>query len=267
MKTIKTLTLLFSLALLLASCQDVIEIDLNSIDPIIVIDGAVTSNDTIKIKISKSGDYFDPGIYPAVSNAKVTITDNLGNTSSLTETDSGLYVTNLPVSEGTEYTLKVVSENQEYSATVSMPDEVMIDSLSYEPTPKFMEFSGGYLVSAYAHDPAGVKNYYRMNAYSLLDSTNTKKYLKVVDDAFVDGNVITFQWDVEQFMALDKVVFELQCIDKASFDYYTSLAALFEGGMIGSSNPSNPETNLSNGALGHFGAYTISRDTIMIEPQ
>jgi hypothetical protein len=38
------------------------------------------------------------------------------------------------------------------------------------------------------------------------------------------------------------------------------------GGLFGSSNPSNPETNLSNDALGYFGAYTVSRDTIVILP-
>lgn len=265
MKTIKIATFIIGLTALFSSCQDVIDINLNSIDPRLVIVVAITDiNDSTEIKISKSTDYFDPGIYQPVSNALVTITDNTGEVFQLSEHNSGLYTEKLRGIEGTEYRLAVKVDGENYTGTVKMPHKVSIDSLSIEPTPEYMEFSGGYLVNCHLHDPTGVENYYRLKVSNINDSTDQEKVLYVFDDAFVDGNEISMRWDDEQFFAQDTIVVELQTLAESTYDYYRTLASLFEDGMIGNPNPANPITNLSNDALGYFGAYTVNRDTIVI---
>ena len=266
MKTIKIFTLIVSSIVLFYSCQDVIDIELDSIEPKLVIDGAVTDhNDTLTIQLSKTVDYFEPGIYPTVSGAIITVSDNLGNTSQLYETYQGNYVEKLKGIEGNEYSLKVEVEGEEYTAVVEMPHKVEIDSISYEPTPAYMEFSGGYLINCHLYDPEGIENYYRLKVAELSSLAEPDKVLYVYDDAFVDGNEITMQWTEEQFFPQDTVVVELQTLAESTYDYYRTLSTLYEGGMIGNANPANPITNISNNALGYFGAYTISRDTIIIQ--
>ena len=81
----------------------------------------------------------------------------------------------------------------------------------------------------------------------------------------MNGNMIFMSWEDEPFFPQDTVVVELQTLDKSTYDYYLTLNSL-AGGLFGASNPANPKTNLSNDALGYFGAYTVSRDTIVILP-
>ncbi|MFC0874953.1 DUF4249 domain-containing protein [Saccharicrinis sp. FJH2] len=267
MKSVKTYTLIFGLAIILFGCQDVIEINLDSIEPRLVIDGSITDIDTtLVVKLTKSGDYFDPETYPNVSGSTVTITDDLGYVSQLLETAPGIYSVNRTGEEGRSYTMKVESEGEIYNATVEVPYKVAIDSVSFEPTPAYMEFSGGYIINCHLHDPANIENYYRLKVYNIDDPAGASQSLKLFDDAFTDGHDVVLQWDVEQFIPLNRVVVELQTLDKSTYDYYFALSSLFEGGMIGNANPSNPITNISNGALGYFGAYTVSRDTVLIFP-
>ncbi|QGY45707.1 DUF4249 family protein [Maribellus comscasis] len=262
MKTIKILTFIFSLAILFTACQDVIDIDLDSVEPKLVIDAVI--NDSVVVKISKSTDYFEPGIYPPVSNAVVTVTENAGNLVQLEETNPGTYTEYQMGIEGREYTLEVEVDGEIYTGTVEMPYKVAIDSISIEPTPDYMEFSGGYLVNCHLNDPEGIENYYRLIVSRIEQQSEPDDILYVYDDAFVDGNEISMRWDDEQFFEQDTVIVELQTLAESTYDYYRTLSSLFESGMIGNANPSNPITNLSNDALGYFGAYTVSRDTVII---
>jgi hypothetical protein len=265
MKTIKTILLLLGIVALLSSCRDIIDIELDSIEPKLVIDGAVTDiSDTLVIQLSKSVDYFEPGIYPNISGAVIIVSDNVGNSVQLNEVSPGVYQEYLPGIEGNEYELTVEFEGEDYSANVEMPYKIEIDSISIEPTPDYMEFSGGYLVNCHLTDLAGTENYYRLKVSNINEQSETDDVLYVYDDAFVDGNEITMRWDDKQFFPNDTIVVELQTLAESTYDYYRTLALLFEGEMIGNANPSNPITNLSGDVLGYFGAYTISRDTIVI---
>jgi hypothetical protein len=145
-----------------------------------------------------------------------------------------------------------------------MPERVDIDSMSCEPAPIYMDFvENAYQVSCHFKDPAEIDNYYRVKAYVKGDELSGDRSKVVFNDDFVEGNIISIPWDLEGFMALDTVVMELQTLDLASYDYYRTLFPILNGGM-GSPNPTDPESNLSNDALGYFGACTISRDTLVI---
>jgi hypothetical protein len=58
---------------------------------------------------------------------------------------------------------------------------------------------------------------------------------------------------------------ELISIDKAVFEYYDTLNELIEGGSHPTATPQNPATNISNDALGFFGAFAIASETIIIQ--
>ena len=121
------------------------------------------------------------------------------------------------------------------------------------------------MLTCYLQDPPEVRNYYRMKAYKKGDTQAARDAKFVFNDDFMNGNMMMVAWDIASFLPLDTVVVELQTLDKSTYDYFSTLFSLTDG-MFGSSNPANPETNLSNDALGYFGAYTVSRDTIIIIP-
>jgi len=262
----RTILSIFSFILLLVSCEDVIDIDLDSIEPKLVIEGSINDlDDPCTIKLSKTGDYFEPGIYPIVSDAFVSITDDQGIETVFEESEPGMYTSdNLEVAELGSYTLQVQSEGEDYMAEGVVPQKVIIDSLSYDIPPMMYEFDEGYMLTCYLQDPAEHRNYYRLIAYKkgAPESFDGMKY--IFNDDFMNGNMIFMPWESEAFFPQDTVVVELQTLDKSTYEYYLTLNSL-AGGMFGASNPANPETNLSNDALGYFGAYTVSRDTIVIQ--
>lgn len=262
----KTILSIFSLIFLLVSCEDVIEIDLDSIEPKLVIEGCINDlDDPCSIKLSLTGDYFEPGIYPVVSDALVTVTDDNGIETEFEEVEPGLYTSDLlEAKELGSYTLQVQSGEEVYMAEGVVPSKVFIDSLSYEIPPSFYEFEEGYMLTCYLQDPAEYRNYYRLNVYKKGNQERTDGMKYIFNDDFMNGNMIFMPWEDEPFFPQDTVVVELLTLDKSTYDYYFTLNSL-AGGMFGASNPANPETNLSNDALGYFGAYTVSRDTIVIQ--
>ncbi len=262
----KTVLSIFSFIFLLASCEDVIEIDLDFIEPRLVIEGCINDlDDPCTVKLSKTGDYFEPGIYPAVSDALVTVTDELGIVTDFDESEPGLYTSDLlEAKELGSYILHVQSEGEDYMAEGKVPQKVFIDSLSYDIPPMMYEFKEGYMLTCYLQDPAEYRNYYRLIVFKKGEAVSSDGMKYIFNDDFMNGNMIFLPWEAEPFFPQDTVVVELQTLDKSTYDYYLTLNSL-AGGMFGASNPANPKTNLSNDALGYFGAYTVSRDTIVIQ--
>lgn len=262
----KTILSLFSFIFLLVSCEDVIEIDLDSIEPKLVIEGCINDlDDHCTIKLSKTGDYFEPGIYPAVSGAMLSITDEYGLETEFEESEPGLYTSeSLEVFENRSYTLVVQSEGEDYLAEGTIPQKVLIDSLAFDIPPMIYEFDEGYMVTCYLRDPVEFRNYYRLKAYKKGEPISSEESKYIFNDDFMNGNMISIPWEHEAFFPMDTVVVELHTLDKSTYDYYLTLNSL-AGGLFGASNPANPKTNISNDALGYFGAYTVSRDTIVIE--
>ena len=62
----------------------------------------------------------------------------------------------------------------------------------------------------------------------------------------------------------DKIHVEMQSIDNNVFTYYSALLQI-SGGNGGTATPTNPPSNISNGALGYFSAHTTDTQTFVIE--
>jgi len=241
----------------LSSCQQVIDIELNSKDAAIVIEANITDQPgPYTVLISKSVNFSDPNIFPGVSGAFVVISDDAGNADTLTETSGGVYVSNsIQGVAGRTYAIRVLADGKTYTAQSSMPNAITLDSLVIE---QGGGFGGAYIIPQW-QDPVGQGNHYRCIEYV----NNERVGAFLYDDAFSDGLVngqpiLNFETQLESG---DTVRVEFQCIDAANYLYFFSMDQTANNNTAA---PANPETNFDNNALGYFNAHTVSVRTVVI---
>lgn len=257
------------ISVLFSSCEDVITYDLENASPQIVIEGSITDeSDLCTVKISKSTNYFNPGISKKVSNAIVTIGDNEGNMENLVEQEPGVYqTTNFKTTYNKEYTIEVRSDNKIYSASTSLVTPLIIDSLSYELETGVDE--NYYEIFAHFQDDPEKNDYAVVNARL---NNVTLEDLIIYEDRLTNGNYIKsilLQLEKDDLKTGSNTIeFIIRIIDVDTYDYYRSLIDVLaintEVSPFSPTAPENPKSNFSNDALGYFGGYSISRKSIEI---
>ena len=267
-KYIKAIAILIS-SISLFSCEKVIDIDLNEAEPRLVIEGNITSESgPYEVYLSTSGGYFDNTAVQPVENGIVRISDDEGNSEILTETSPGIYKSNTFIGvENRNYSVQVEVNGKLYSASDYLPPRIEIDSLYYEEDNFGGPGSGHeeqkYRIRCTFTDPVDTANYYRFMTYvnGQRVEGNFNPY-QVTDDEIFDGNTITLSIRGITAQPGDEVRLELQSIGFNTYEYFRTLNdALSSGGM--GSTPYNPISNRDNGALGYFGADSISSRSVI----
>lgn len=178
-------------SLFIISCEDVIDIDVPSSDPKLVIDASInwfkgTPGNEQEIKLTLSAPYFDNEI-PAATGAEIFITDTHNNTFSFIEEGStGVYKNNtfIPEIDGT-FTLNITYNNEVYTATETL---LPVNPIQYVEQENDGGFSGDEIeIKAFYQDPANQENYY---LFEFINDIPTIPTLEVYDDEFTDGNQI-----------------------------------------------------------------------------
>jgi hypothetical protein len=246
-------------SILFSSCKKVIQLDLKQSDKKIVIEGGINDASPINtITLTKNINFNKSNVFPNVTGAIVKISDNAGNSETLTETSAGVYQTfSMQGVQGRTYFLSVEAEGKTYSAQSTMPYKVNFDTLSVTKEAGFLGGDSLYAISPFYQDPAGIKNYYRFVRY-----INNKRDKGSVseNDFFYDGLYRSKPLDDEGFelkstdlKSKDTLTIEMQCVDKAVNLYFVSKLQTASGA---SGAPANPVSNIVGGALGYFSAYT-----------
>jgi hypothetical protein len=252
--------ILILIGFVICSCTKVINVDLNSASPQIVVQANLPNelaSDTVQL--NQTVNFSDPNSFPAITGALVTINDNAGNSDTLSQSKSGIYtssrLTGIP---GRGYTLTIVASGKTYTGTCTMPAPVPIDTLIVGKA----VFGKNLQVTVQFKDPAGISNYYRF--IEIINHT-VKQRNYVTDDELQDGQIIKFPLfgDNDSIQAGDSVRVILQCIDKGTYQYYISLNSA-KGGGGANVAPANPTSNMSNGALGYFNVYSFTEKSIII---
>ena len=248
----------------LRSCVEVVSLDLRSVEPQLVIESKITDSDTDnEVKLTFTQDFQEPNNFPPITSANVTVTDlTTGESEQLTQTFSGVYsIQQLKGKVGHTYKMEVNYNGTTYEATSTIPNKVPFEELKYQEVSRLQ--TNIRMVAVY-NDPKDETNYYRWATIGT-DGVRSRAYF-VRSDAFNNGNrieqVIDSGMDIEPG---DKITIEMQCIDKATFDYFLTLGKQQGQGPNSGSSGVNPPTNITGGALGYFGAYTISRKTTEIK--
>jgi len=255
--------------LAVSGCQKVINVDLNVAAPRIVIEGSVNDRrGPYTVSISKSGSYFNQPVLAPVSGAVVIITDDAGAIDSLHEQVTGVYLTSkIRGIPGRSYTLKVISEGQEYEGSSILSSHVNIDSLTLIKNDSQRIFSDGnnpnvthYEIHCFFKDPPE-KNFYRAKVFKN-DSINTESY-RLYDDQYTNGEETELRV-VGNVVAGSTYRIEIESLDDKTYSYYRTLSYLLFTNPFFGSTPANPNTNLSNSALGYFGTYAVAVRTMKI---
>lgn len=266
----KNLLFIIPILLLFVSCTEQIEIDLNSVDPQIVVEGGITTkNDETTIKLTNSINFDDSNDFPVVEDAVVEISDNLGNSELLNELLPGVYLTNeLKATIGNTYYLTITKDDKVLKSNSTIPNQVPFDSLIV------VEFDGSGTGGIHDHgeskthdvfvaynDPENEINYYRF--IELKNDTIISSYIfddRLTNGSYTKSSLMSFDRNLSSGDTL-KVI--MQCIEENVYEYFNSFGNL-KGGPGGSTTPANPYTNIEGGILGYFSAHTYKMKEVII---
>src|SRR5690606_12002890 len=185
----RKIILILILTCVCISCEDVIDVDLETSEPRLVVEASInwmknTTGNVQQIKLSKTTPYFDPFVIPA-NGAIVTITDEDSNIFEFTEIEmTGIYETQnfLPVLNKPYY-LKIEYDGETYTGNEVLMPVVEIEDAEQDVAPGFSEDE--IEIKAYFTDPADTEDYY---LYSF--EVHNKYTLDVYKDEFFNGNRI-----------------------------------------------------------------------------
>lgn len=250
------------------SCEKVIDIDFNSQNSQLVIEGNITDQTgPYFVKLSKTVKFDESNSFPPVIGAGVSITDDLGNTEILNETASGVYSTSvLKGATGRTYTLQVNTNGLKYSAQSFMHAPVAIDKLI--AVNQVLPMGTKKVINVKFTDPSGIENYYR---FVKIINNKIQTSIYAESDIKQDGkplniSLLNKQQSETEMKSGDTLIVVLQSLDEPVYNYFRSLLQLNGGGGLinQSTSPANPISNISNGALGYFSACAVTSDTLII---
>lgn len=251
---------LFSLfcVLFLSSCEDVVNLDLETGQTRIVVDAEIiwqkgTPGNEQTIKISKTAPYYN-NTTPKVSGAQVRVENSTGTVFTFNETEPGIYVcTNFIPVLNTDYTLYVQAEGQSFTAVEKLTSVTPIDRVEQETVP---DFDGKDIIELtfYYKDPADQVNYYLSDYKS---SFLIYPEYELTDDDFFNGNEVSTRYSHEDMKAGNTVDITHRGISKNFYDYMNLILEIY-GGSPFSIPPGNIRGNIvnttdsNNYAFGYF---------------
>ena len=274
MRSIQAILLLIAFI----GCEEPYTIEPLQVDTSLVIDGLVTNEfKQHQVKISTTADFYSTGATPAVSNAVVQVADSEGNVFQYDEDPNlpGHYFSEqFSGVEGRSYQLTVTIEDQEYVANETLYRVTSIDSLSYfldEDEREYLENNDDnseryYQVQFYTREPPETEDYYLFKFYRdgvLINGNGEEVYYS--DDEFLQENIEGVSFN-EWYELGETARMEMYSISREAYLFYTDVdLTLNNDGGLFSPVPTNPRTNLSNGAMGYFQVSAIVSDSITIQ--
>ena len=286
------LLLVFAFSFVLISCEKDINFKLDEAKPKLVVEATIENGQAPMVILTKSTGYFSQISLDLLTNSFVHNAEVFVSNGTLTHklkeyevfvgagislyyyaTDSSSLNTAFVGELNHTYSLKIVADGQEYTATTTIPRITKkIDSLWAKPSPDGDTTKATVMVRA--TDPPGFGDYVRYFT-KINDGVFYPPLNSAFDDLFVDGTTYEIQVapgvdrnisnkEATLFNRGDTVTFKLSNIDKATFDFWRTME--FSYNSVGNpfSTPTKVLSNISNDALGYFGGYATQYRTLII---
>lgn len=244
------------------SCEKVVEVDLETAPPKLVVDASIqwikgTSGSEQKIKLTTTTAYYNT-VVPVVSGATVFITNSTNTVFNFLENGStGEYLCNdfQPVI-GETYTLTVAYNGQTFTATETLTAVPDIEDTIEQNNEG--GFTGDEIEIKFFYQDNGAED----NFYMIGFKPNGKPFpdYDVLEDRFFQGNQMFGLYSNEDLKAGDLINIKLYGISQQYYNYMNVLLAVAgsNGGSPFQSPPATVRGNVvnqadeNNFALGYF---------------
>lgn len=262
------------------SCEEVIDIDLPTSDPKLVVEANLDYNfqdysQPWVIKLSLTTEYFSKNIPPA-NGAIVWIEDANKNTYPFSEVEhSGFYVASLApdITDGQELILHIEYDNEKYEAKEQFYKLDTEITLSQSKTNYFNK--SFYEVQISYHDSQLDYENPERHYYLTEQQRNSGSYSWTVqNNEFREGNVLTSTYISEDAQIGDTIHFNLYKISKNYYNFiYKMSSSVNNGGgpfqIPNSTVKGNVRniTNPKNSALGYFRITEQKSASHIIHPE
>ncbi len=274
MKNIFRLLFVFVFAIFQISCEDVIDVDVNSSEPKLVIDASIkwqkgTSGNNQMIKLTTTTDYFSTTI-PVVSGATVYISNSVGTVFNFIENalTGEYFCTNFIPIINENYTLTVISDGNTYTATEKLIATPSIESIEQKSV---QGFSGDEIQIKFFFQDNGLEDNFYLIGFKKSDIVYPE--FGASDDKFFQGNQMFGFYMNEKLESEDELFMSLQGINERYYNYMNKLISI-SGGSGGSPFATPPatlkgniinQTNSKNYPLGYFNLSEIDTRNYIVE--
>ncbi len=290
----KKLFPILAFCILLISCERKVDFKLDDVTPKLVVEASIENGQAPVVYLTKSQAYFSQIDLSALANSFVRNAEVYVSNGTLTHRlkeytivaggglnfyyysiDSADLATAFTGELNKQYSLRIVADGKEYTATTTIPAITKrIDSLYWKQAPGSNP-PEKVAVMIKATDPPGLGDYARYftkrNQEIFYPGLNS-----VFDDQIIDGSTYDIQVErgVERngnvpegysfFDKGDTVTLKLCNIDKATYDFWRTMEFTYASVGNPFASPTKVSSNISNGGLGYFGGYAAQYRTIII---
>ncbi len=259
----KQFLLISMCTILLSSCEDVVDVDLNEAGPRLVIDAHINilidsgASFNSFVQLTTTAPFFDNQI-PVVEDASVQIVDSQGTVFPFEHQEDGIYEGTFFPEINSDYTLQVLYDNELYTATTHLVPTPQLEYVEQRDDGGF--FGDQIELKAYFTDFPNERNFYFFFAASERGIRRD-----VFNDEFFEGNSIFGLYLADDLIAGDIVQFNLYGITEEYYNYMFIL--LQQTGGNGGPFETQPatvrgnivnETNPENYPLGYFRMSELS---------
>ena len=274
MRLLKTIISPILITAALISCTERIDLPLDESSVRLVVEGAITSDTTAhSVYLTQSTSYYYNQKPPVVSGASVNLTDG-EDVYELTEEEPGIYRTSSDFHgiEGMTYTLNIKLASPlggftDFTARSTISKIVILDFVDLVFYPEYGEMGLWEVKCSLQDSPSS--DFYRFELYrnEHLITHKLSKW-KITDDTFFNGvyatgiivDYLDQNSDNEKLIYGDTLWVELNKISREYYSFIQQAQSELRGSNPLFSGPgANVKGNISNGAIGFFAAYPVSR--------
>lgn len=264
--------LIIPIILLLIACEKDVVMDLTPDEGnLLVVEANLTNEDTAQvIRLSLTADFYNENPPAAVTQAAVSVFINDDEYIFEHSNDSsGYYVyedTWMP-EIGDDFRLRILHEDEEYTAESKLRPVIELDSISFEVNPFSAAFGAGNnfdIVAHFAKINTGEINHFLFNYYhnGNLKTPNPRDKAVASDEtisSYASVGVQTF--DIQDKEDEDEITLEVRSISKKNLEFYEIFfnQTDLSGNPFAGPPPANLPTNISNGARGFFQVSAVSK--------
>lgn len=263
----------------LISCEEVIEVDLNTSNPAFVVEAIIYKDSVSNVRLTSTTDYFSIEEADYIEDALIRVSDGI-LTEELVYKGNGFYVGNTVIGEEEKtYEIAIVHNGITYEGISLMPLKTNIISIGYAKSdaPSIFNSDGKTMFTiefSFLDDP-DKDNFYMIryildgevlkdSYYLLTESSAVNGSLRILNNNSTDNDTIIFSEAIINEGGEAEV--QIFSIAEEVYNYFVQLNdVLYWKRRLYPPAQYNPESNISNGVLGYFAAWSYDSKKILLE--